>query len=130
MLDTANTPREIWADSACRSEATEAKLKDLCYRGRIHKKGKRDTAQTKREQATNKTASTVRSRVEHVFGHTVSSMGEAGQGSDGVAVGMPEWGQPGAHDRVRPAEGEDRPQKQAYTMQRFTFLKGAKALAA
>lgn len=72
MLDATNTARDVWADAAYRSEATEARLKELRYRSRIHKKGRRNKALTKREQATNKTASKARSQLEHVFGHFVS----------------------------------------------------------
>ena len=97
-----------------RSEATEAKLKDLRYSSRIHKKGKRNKALTKREQTTNETASKVRSRVEHMFGHTVSSMG----GKLVRTIGI-----------VR-AKATIRLRKLASNMSRFTFLEWAKALVA
>jgi hypothetical protein len=73
VLDATNTARDVWADSAYWSEATEAKLKEVRDRSCIQKKGKRN-------KATNKTASKARSRVEHVFAHFVSSMGSEGAG--------------------------------------------------
>jgi IS5 family transposase len=109
VLDATNTARDVWADSAYRSEATEAKLKELRYRSRIHKKGRRNKKLTKREQATNKTASKARSRVEHVFGHFVSSMG----GKLVRTIGM-----------VR-AKAKIGLRNLTYNMQRFTFLEGA-----
>jgi IS5 family transposase len=110
VLDKTNTARDVWADSAYRSEATEAALKDKRYRSRIHKKGKRNKALTKREKATNKTASKARSRVEHVFGHFVSSMG----GKLVRTIGI-----------VR-AKAKIGLRNLTYNMQRFTFLEGVR----
>jgi IS5 family transposase len=114
VLDAANTSRDVWADSAYRSEATEAKLKEMRFRSRIHRKGHRNKPLTKRQQAANKTASKVRSRVEHVFGHAVSSMG----GKLVRTIGI-----------VR-AKAKIGLRNLAYNMHRFTFLEGAEALAA
>ena len=112
VLDTANTSRDVWAGSAYRSEATEAKLKELRYRS--HRKGRRDKALTTREQATNKTASKVRSRVEHGFGHTVSLMGGKPVRTIGIVRSKAKTGL----------------RNLAYNMHRFTLLEGAEALAA
>lgn len=114
VLDPANTARDVWADAAYRSEATEARLRELRYRSHIHRKGRRNRKLTKREQAANKTASTVRSRVEHVFGHYMSAMG----GKLVRTIGI-----------VR-AKAKIGLRNLAYNMQRFTFLEGAEALPA
>ncbi len=67
LLDENNSSRDIWADSAYRSEERERDLKDSGYRSHIHRKGSRKRALTEREQEANRKRSTVRSRVEHVF---------------------------------------------------------------
>jgi IS5 family transposase len=67
LLDAGNTSRSVWADSAYRSEATEADLKAQGYRSRIHRKGVRGKALTHREKQGNKTRSQTRCRVEQVF---------------------------------------------------------------
>ena len=46
-------------------------------RNRIHRKANRRRKLTKREKQGNKTRSKVRARVEHVFGHFMTSMGKA-----------------------------------------------------
>lgn len=67
LLDSGNTSREVWADSAYRSEAAEASLESQGYRSRIHRKGVRDKPLTDREKQGNRTRSKTRCRVEHVF---------------------------------------------------------------
>ncbi|WP_160167649.1 hypothetical protein [Methylomonas sp. MK1] len=39
LLDSGNTSRDVWTDSAYRSEAVEAHLESQGYRSRIHHKG-------------------------------------------------------------------------------------------
>lgn len=68
LLDTSNTSKDVWADSAYRSEEKEALLKEEGYRSQIQRKGKRNKPLSKRERQGNRTRSKVRSRVEHVFG--------------------------------------------------------------
>ena len=78
----------MWADAAYRSEETEAKLRDRKLKSHIHRKGKRPSRACKSmhcravgkpltEQAgrANRTKSTVRVRVEHVFGAQANDMG-------------------------------------------------------
>ncbi len=67
LLDSSNTSRSVWADSAYRSEATEADLKAKGYRSQIHRKGTRGKALTAKEKQGNQTRSKTRCRVEHVF---------------------------------------------------------------
>ena len=75
VLDPANTARDVWADSAYRSAATEARLAERHFRSRIHRRAWRGKALSERETSGNTTRSRVRARVEHVFGHMAVSMG-------------------------------------------------------
>ena len=66
---------DVWADSAYRSAEIEAALKDKGLRSRIHRKGRRNKPPSAREKKGNKTRSSVRVRVEHVFGARSNDMG-------------------------------------------------------
>ncbi len=68
ILDSDNTSKDVWADSAYRSEQQESSLKAKGYRSKIQRKGKRNKPLSKWEQQGNRTRSKVRSRVEHIFG--------------------------------------------------------------
>ena len=63
----------MWADRASRS--AEESLAAHGFKSRVHRKGTRGRGLSDREQQGNKTRSKVRSRVEHVFGDFVTSMG-------------------------------------------------------
>jgi IS5 family transposase len=75
VLLPAEAGREIWADSAYRSEEIEAQLKVRHLRSKIHCKGYRNKPLTTQQQAHNRGRSRIRARVEHVFGHQVTAMG-------------------------------------------------------
>jgi len=75
LLDGDNTASDVWADSAYRSEETEALLKKKGLKSRIHRKGRRNKPLSEREKQGNKTRSKVRVRVEHVFGSQTNDMG-------------------------------------------------------
>ena len=75
VLDADNTASDVWADSAYRSAATEARLRAKGLRSRIHRQGRRDRPLTARERRGNGTRSTVRARAEHVFGARSNDMG-------------------------------------------------------
>ncbi len=68
LLDENNTSREVWADSAYRSEGRLAELERRGFRERLQRKGCRNKPLSEREKRGNRTRSKVRSRVEHVFG--------------------------------------------------------------
>lgn len=68
LLDPSNTSRDVWADSAYRSEESLQDLHELGFREHIQRKGCRNKKLTAREQQGNRSRSRVRSRVEHVFG--------------------------------------------------------------
>lgn len=69
VLDERNTSGDVWADSAYRSEEHEEMLTEGGYRSRVHRKGQRNHPLPERSKEANRKKSTVRARVEHVFGH-------------------------------------------------------------
>ncbi len=75
LIDPDNTGADVWADSAYRSDDTERELKSKGYRSRIHHKGKRNKPLSQHKQSVNQKRSTIRARVEHVFGYQENSMG-------------------------------------------------------
>lgn len=84
-LLTDNTSKDVWADSAYRSEAHEEALAEQGYRSHVHRKGKRNKPLTEREKQGNKTKSRIRARVEHVFGSITNEQG----GLFSRVIGMP-----------------------------------------
>jgi len=68
LLDGDNSSRDVWADSAYRSEEKVAELKKRQYREHLQRKGSRHKKLTEREVQGNRMRSRIRSRVEHVFG--------------------------------------------------------------
>ena len=86
ILDGDNTALGVWADSAYRSAEIEAALKEKGLRSRIHRKGRRNKPLSEREKQGNKTRSSVRVRVEHVFGAQSNDMGGT------LVIGRPDMG--------------------------------------
>ena len=70
-----NTGSGVWADSAYRSEAMEEKLRARKLRSHVHRKGTRNKPLTRQAKGSNKTKSSVRVRVEHIFGAQTNDMG-------------------------------------------------------
>ncbi len=68
LLDEHNTSRDVYADSAYRSEESLRRLEELKFREHVQRKGCRNRKLTKWELRGNRTRSKIRSRVEHVFG--------------------------------------------------------------
>jgi IS5 family transposase len=75
LLMQGNTGAGVWADAAYRSEEMEAKLRDRKLKSHIHRKGKRGKPPSEQGKGSNRTKSTVRARVEHVFGAQTNDMG-------------------------------------------------------
>jgi IS5 family transposase len=75
VIDPENADPQVWADSAYRSEATEAVLSEAGYESHICEKGRSNEPLSDAQRAANRTRSKVRSRVEHVFGFQHNSMG-------------------------------------------------------
>ena len=67
--------KEVWADSAYRSEEQEQSLKDGEHTSQINERAYRGRPLSEAQEISNKTKSRVRARVEHVFGHIENSMG-------------------------------------------------------
>ena len=67
-----NADDGVWADSAYWSEDHELILGAMDYESHIHEKGSRDNPLTAKQQASNKKKSSVRVRVEHIFGSIVN----------------------------------------------------------
>ena len=70
-----NTSRDLWADSAYRSQANEKELAARGLRSHIHKKGQRNKPLSEAQQRANTRKSKVRVRVEHVFGSMTNEQG-------------------------------------------------------
>jgi IS5 family transposase len=68
LLDKTNTSRDVWADSAYRSEENRTELAQCGYRGHLQRKGCRYKKLTDWERQGNRTRSRIRCRIEHVFG--------------------------------------------------------------
>jgi IS5 family transposase len=68
LLDPNNSSKDVWADSAYRSQEAIKSLKEQGYREHLQRKGSRSRKLTKWEQQGNRTRSKIRSRVEHIFG--------------------------------------------------------------
>jgi transposase, IS5 family len=68
ILDETNTSKDVYADSAYRSEEHEDALKTAGFRPHLQRKGCRGHQLTGWEKQGNRTRSKVRSRIEHVFG--------------------------------------------------------------
>jgi IS5 family transposase len=68
LLDSDNTSKDVWADSAYRSGESLQTLQEQGFREHIQRKGCRHKKLTPREQRGNRSRSKVRSRIEHVFG--------------------------------------------------------------
>ena len=74
LLMRGNTGSVVWADEAYRSEEMEAKLCAQNLKSHIHRKGNRDKPLTEQAKGSNRTKSTVRVRVEHIFGAQTNDM--------------------------------------------------------
>jgi len=68
LLDPSNTSRDVWADSAYRSEESLHELQEQGFREHIQRKGCRHKKLTAREQQGNRSRARIRCRIEHVFG--------------------------------------------------------------
>ncbi len=89
LLDETNSSRDVWADSAYRSEGTEVLLKEAGYRSHVHRKGNRHRMLNSREQEANRKRSQVRARVEHVFAWQTNRLVRViGQARAELKIGM------------------------------------------
>ena len=75
LLMRGNTGSGVWADAAYRSAEIETALRAAKLTSHIHRKGKRGKPLTEQGKGSNRTKSTVRVRVEHIFGAQANDMG-------------------------------------------------------
>lgn len=68
LLDENNSSRDVYADSAYRSEQAIGKLQKRRFREHLQRKGCKNRKLTRRELQGNRTRAKIRSRIEHVFG--------------------------------------------------------------
>lgn len=74
-LLSENSSRDVWADSAYRSDENELMLAADDYCSHVHTKGKRNHPLNDREKEANRKQSKIRARVEHVFGSMENEQG-------------------------------------------------------
>jgi IS5 family transposase len=67
LLRRDNTSQDVFGDSAYRSAANEATLKERGFRSRIHVRAARGHPLSKAKAAANRVKSRIRARIEHVF---------------------------------------------------------------
>jgi len=68
LLNTANTSRDVYADSAYSSTETETRLDKRGFRSRIHSRASRNHPLSDAQVEANRKKSKVRVRIEHIFG--------------------------------------------------------------
>ena len=76
LLDSANTSKDIWADSAYNSSEIRQGLEERGYREHLQRKGCRYRKLNRWERQGNRTRSRIRSRVEHIFGVQTKRAGD------------------------------------------------------
>lgn len=75
LRDEAAGGKEVWADSAYRSDEQEQSLQSSQHESRIHERAYRNKPLTEAQELSNTEKSRVRARVEHVFGAMTNEMG-------------------------------------------------------
>ncbi len=75
LLDPDNTGKQVWADSAYRSEQSDKELKRRNLKNEIHHKGYRGRPLSEAKLRVNKKRSRALARVEHIFGCQQTSLG-------------------------------------------------------
>ena len=75
LRDEAIGGKEVWADSAYRSDEQEQSLKSSQHESRIHERAYRNKPLTEVQELSNTEKSRVRARVAHVFGALENDMG-------------------------------------------------------
>ena len=73
--DATDEDRKLFADSAYRSAEIEAMLATKNLISKVHERAYRNLPLTDLQKAANRLKSSVRARVEHVYGHMETAMG-------------------------------------------------------
>jgi IS5 family transposase len=74
LLDDESESDAVWADRAYRSETIEAVLELLQFESHIHERAYRNHSLTEQQQTDNRERSSIRAKVEHVFGNWMMTM--------------------------------------------------------
>lgn len=74
LLEEQDAEQALYGDSAYTGEKVEAVISTKRMKNRIHEKGYRNKPLTRRQKAKNKKKSSVRARIEHIFGFVENSM--------------------------------------------------------
>ncbi len=104
--EASEEDRTLWADSAYRSAEAEAMLAARNLVSKVHERAYRNKPLTELQKAANRLKSSVRARVEHVYGHMETAMGGLTIHTIGLAR----------------AEVKVTFKNLAYNMRRFAFL--------
>lgn len=104
--DATEEDKKLWADCAYRSAQIEAMLAAKNIASEVHERAYRNRPLTELQKAANRLKSSVRARVEHVYGHMETAMGGLMIHTIGLAR---------AHVKMTF-------KNLAYNMQRFVFL--------
>jgi len=75
LRDEATGGKEVWEDSAYRSDEKEQSLKESLHESRIHERAYRNQPLTEAQALRNTEKSRIRARVEHIFGAMENNMG-------------------------------------------------------
>lgn len=75
LLDNADRGKKLYADSAYKSKAIDNLLEKQGIKNKIHEKGYRNHPLSEKQKKQNKKKSSIRVRVEHIFGFIENSMG-------------------------------------------------------
>ena len=74
LLDPWNSGQGVWADSAYKSEEIEEHLREMMHTSHINHKGYRNHPLSEFQIEQNRNRSSIRARVEHVFGFMANTM--------------------------------------------------------
>jgi IS5 family transposase len=85
LIGPQNKDENLFADSAYKSAETDAQLAGLGVKNYIHEKGARNQPLSELRQGLNRLKSTIRCRIEHIFGCVENSMG----GPELEYIGLP-----------------------------------------
>ncbi|CAH1195839.1 hypothetical protein NTGBS_200037 [Candidatus Nitrotoga sp. BS] len=88
LRDEATGGKEVWADSAYRSDEQEQSLKGSQYESQIHECAYRNKPLIEAQALNNTEKSRVRARVEHVFGAMENFLRSIGTARAKVGVGL------------------------------------------
>jgi IS5 family transposase len=107
ILDPNNDSKDLWADSAYRSDEQEERLREKGYTSHIHERAYRNRPLSEEQKAANTEKSRTRCRAEHVFAHIETTMNGCYVRTVGIARATAKIGL----------------ENLAYNISRFTFLK-------